>query len=224
MKNLENLNCQPTPFRFDPCIREDLQINYWQKPVLGLRPWCSIPLWEPFSQNPFKCQKMFLCSPLCVLRKMSQKCRVVSFRKWAFVSTHNYCCFNVCLNLVSRMRNTDSIIATVNKPQRNVLDMSGAFFWADLLSMTVVFTCSAKQNRHQTTERWNENEHHACLFPSRVRSFPTWFSLCLRCDWAQTCVEGGRSKHDGGYNGAWVMSPHTVPACWINSVWTCWFS
>ena len=75
------------------------------------------------------------------------------FKKWAFVFTHNHCCFNACVILVSRMRSAGSIIATVNKPQRNVLDMSGAFFWADLLSMTVVFTCNAKQNRHQTTER-----------------------------------------------------------------------
>ena len=146
------------------------------------------------------------------------------FKKWAFVFTHNHCCFNVCVNFVSRTRSADSIIAAVNKPQLNVLDMSGAFF-GQIFCRWQLFS-HATQNKTATIQQNGQTKTSIMLvcFPSRVRSFPTRFSLCLRCDWAQTCVEGGRSKHDGGYNGAWVMSPHTAPVCWINSVWTCWFS
>ena len=49
---------------------------------------------------------------------MSQKCRVVSFKKWVIVFTPSQCCFNVCVSLVSQMRNAINIILIAHIVQR----------------------------------------------------------------------------------------------------------
>ena len=107
---------------------------------------------------------------------MSRKCRVASLKNWVVVFTPSQCCFNVCVSLVSQMRNAINIILIAHMLQRMQCyrDELGTPLGRSLIGDSSVHTQrKTKPPPVNITVRrkraaWLSVSHYACILPNVI--------------------------------------------------------